>query len=88
MLPPSALATPFANRPTRAVGYGQHVAERLTWAAELMGWEDRVGAIAPGMNADFIAVEGDPTRDTSLLENVGWVMKGGQIVERHKKFDR
>jgi imidazolonepropionase-like amidohydrolase len=58
------------------------------WAAELMGWEDRVGAIAPGMHADFIAVEGDPTKDVSLLENIGWVMKGGQVVERPEKFDR
>jgi imidazolonepropionase-like amidohydrolase len=55
-------------------------------AAELMGWQDRVGSIAPGKLADLIAVEGDPTEDVSALENVAFVMKGGAIVkmkERH-----
>jgi imidazolonepropionase-like amidohydrolase len=51
------------------------------WAAELMGWQDRVGGIEPGLFADLIAVKGDPTGDVSLLENVGWVMKGGQVVK-------
>ena len=33
-------------------------------AAELIGWQDRVGAIAPGLFADLIAVPGDPTDDS------------------------
>jgi imidazolonepropionase-like amidohydrolase len=45
-----------------------------------MGWEDRVGTIAPGLLADLIAVPGDPTDDVSLLEDVPFVMKGGEIV--------
>ena len=39
-------------------------------AAGLMGWQDRVGAIEPGMFADLIAVDGDPLADISLLQNV------------------
>ena len=48
-------------------------------AAEIMGWGDRVGTIAPGKFADLIAVSGDPLRDISELERVGWVMKGGAV---------
>jgi imidazolonepropionase-like amidohydrolase len=51
-----------------------------TQAAELMGWSDRVGAIAPGNFADIIAVEGNPLQDIKQLEQVKFVMKGGQIV--------
>jgi imidazolonepropionase-like amidohydrolase len=49
-------------------------------AAELLGWSDKVGAIAPGRFADLIAVEGDPTQDVTRLETVAFVMKGGQVV--------
>ena len=46
-------------------------------AADVLGWGDRVGAIAPGMLADIIAVEGDPLADITELERVRFVMKGG-----------
>jgi imidazolonepropionase-like amidohydrolase len=49
-------------------------------AAELLGWSDRVGSLAPGRYADMIAVAGDPLSDVSVLEHVGFVMKGGQVV--------
>jgi len=50
-------------------------------AADLMGWQDRVGAIEPGKFADLIAVDGDPLTDISLLQNVKFVMKGGAVVK-------
>ena len=50
-------------------------------AAELMGWQDRVGSIAPGKMADLIAVEGDPLEDVSVLEDVRFVLKGGRVVK-------
>jgi imidazolonepropionase-like amidohydrolase len=50
-------------------------------AAELLGWSDRVGSIAPGKLADLIAVPGDPTDDVSLLESVPFVMKGGTVLK-------
>ena len=50
-------------------------------AAELLGWSDRVGAIAPGKFADIIAVRGNPLQDITTLERVAWVMKGG-VVEK------
>jgi len=50
-------------------------------AARLMGWEDRVGSIAPGRFADLVAVSGDPLADITELERVKFVMKGGQVVK-------
>ncbi len=51
------------------------------WAAELLGWSDRAGAIEPGMWADLIAVEGNPLEDITRLEHVLFVMKGGVVVK-------
>ena len=49
-------------------------------AAEMLGWQDRVGAVEPGKFADLIAVAGDPLADISELERVRFVMKDGQVV--------
>ena len=59
----------------------QAILSATIWAAELIGWEDRVGSIEPGFYADLIAVEGDPTSDVDRLENISFVMKNG-LVER------
>jgi imidazolonepropionase-like amidohydrolase len=47
--------------------------------ARILHLPDR-GTIAPGLLADLVAVDGDPTRDLSAVEHVRLVMKGGQIV--------
>jgi imidazolonepropionase-like amidohydrolase len=49
-------------------------------AAELMSWQDRVGAIEKGKFADLVAVSGDPLADITELERVRFVMKGGLVV--------
>ena len=49
-------------------------------AAEMLGWQDRIGAIEPGKFADLVAVAGDPLADITELERVRFVMKGGQVV--------
>lgn len=51
-----------------------------TNAAEMLGWQDRIGAIEPGKFADLVAVSGDPIADIHELERVRFVMKGGQVV--------
>jgi imidazolonepropionase-like amidohydrolase len=51
-----------------------------TNAAEMLGWQDRVGALEPGKFADIVAVAGDPLRDITELERVRFVMKNGQVV--------
>lgn len=50
-------------------------------AARAMGWEDRVGALAPGHFGDLIAVEGDPLADIRALEDVKVVVKGGLLFK-------
>jgi imidazolonepropionase-like amidohydrolase len=49
-------------------------------AAELMAWSDRVGRVEQGMYADLVAVAGYPTHDVRLLEEIPFVMKGGEVV--------
>jgi imidazolonepropionase-like amidohydrolase len=55
-------------------------------AAELLGKEKELGAVAPGYFADLVAVEGDPLADLNVvLNNVKWVMKDGAIVVDHRQ---
>jgi imidazolonepropionase-like amidohydrolase len=51
-----------------------------TNAAQMLGWQERIGAVEPGRLADLIAVAGDPLADISELERVRFVMKDGQPV--------
>jgi imidazolonepropionase-like amidohydrolase len=50
-------------------------------AADLLGW-DKIGSIEPGKFADIIAVNDDPTKDVTLLENPVFVMKGGTVYKQ------
>ncbi|MDQ3014051.1 MAG: amidohydrolase family protein [Acidobacteriota bacterium] len=53
-------------------------------AADLLGWNNKVGVIAPGAFADIIAVDGDPLKDVTELERVKFVMKGGLVYKPAK----
>jgi imidazolonepropionase-like amidohydrolase len=50
------------------------------WAAEMMGWEHRVGSLGAGVYADLVAVDGDPLDDITILEGPVEVMKSGVWV--------
>lgn len=52
-----------------------------TSAADLLGWQDKVGSIEAGKYADLIAVTGDPLADITELERVKFVMKGGVVIK-------
>jgi len=55
------------------------LASATSLAAESMGLNERIGRIAPGLEADVIAVQGDPARDIAALRRVVFVMKGGVV---------
>jgi imidazolonepropionase-like amidohydrolase len=50
-------------------------------SAESLGLKDKVGAIAPGMEADIIAMDGDPLRDVTAVRRVLFVMKAGKVYK-------
>lgn len=50
-------------------------------AAESLNMQDQIGTIAPGMNADIIALDGDPLKDITAVRRVVFVMKGGKIYK-------
>ena len=60
------------------------IAGATSLAAESLGLQDKVGTIAPGMEADLIAVEGNPLSDATALRRIVFVMKGGKIFREYR----
>jgi imidazolonepropionase-like amidohydrolase len=62
---------------------GQPPADAIVGATSLaaasLGLADTIGTLAPGWQADVIAVQGDPVRDIRTVEKVLFVMKGGRV---------
>lgn len=61
------------DTPEEAIASGTSV------AAESLGMSGKIGAIAVGMEADLVAVKGDPLKDITAVRRVGFVMKGGKV---------
>jgi imidazolonepropionase-like amidohydrolase len=57
----------------------QAVVSATSLAARSLGLQGEIGAVAPGMQADLIAVEGDPSHDITALRRVVFVMKAGTV---------
>ncbi|HMG34097.1 MAG TPA: amidohydrolase family protein [Blastocatellia bacterium] len=49
--------------------------------AEALGMADKIGSIAPGLQADIIALDGDPLKDITAVRRVVFVMKGGLVYK-------
>src|SRR5256885_3623434 len=49
--------------------------------AEAMGLGNLIGSIAPGLEADIIALDGDPLKDITAVRRVAFVMKGGVVYK-------
>src|SRR5271170_1633380 len=50
--------------------------------ARLLGWQDQIGTLKPGFQADVVAVPGNPLEDITALERVSFVMKAGVIYRK------
>lgn len=61
---------------------GAAVISATSLAAESLNLGDKIGTLAPGMEADLIAVEGDPLKDITSLRRVVFVMKGGKVYKK------
>jgi imidazolonepropionase-like amidohydrolase len=63
----------YGMTPMQAIQSGTSV------PAALLGQDQNLGAVAPGLYADLVAVAGDPLRDITELQRVKFVMKGGMV---------
>ena len=67
------------------VKYGMTPAQAIraatTSSAELLGMQKDIGSIEPGKYADLVAVKDDPLADIALLQNIDFVMKGGEVYK-------
>lgn len=53
-------------------------------AAESLGMADKIGSLAPGMEADLVAVEGNPLDDITAVRHVVFVMRNGRIYRNER----
>jgi len=60
---------------------GDAIVDATSHNAMSLGLADKIGALAPGFEADIIAVDGDPLKDITALRRVVFVMKGGKIYK-------
>ena len=75
-----------AREPIERVKSGQRPMDAIvgmtSLAAESLGMQKQIGTIAPGLNADLVAVDGDPTQDITALQRVRFVMRNGKVYKR------
>jgi imidazolonepropionase-like amidohydrolase len=60
------------------------IVSATSMSAKSLNMDTMIGCIAPGLEADIIAVDGDPTTDITTLSKVAFVMKGGKVYRNTK----
>jgi len=50
--------------------------------AKILGMDREIGKLVPGLKADIVAVQGDPTKDIAAVSRVRFVMKNGVIYRQ------
>ena len=76
-----ASAVMFANLEHAGLPPLEIIRAVTTSAAQMLGWQDRIGSLEPGMFADLVGVARDPLSDVTELERVRFVMKDGQVIK-------
>ena len=75
-----------AREPIERVKAGQQPMDAIigmtSLAAQSMNLDKEIGSIAPGMNADLVAIDGDPLKDITALQRVRFVMRNGKVYKR------
>jgi imidazolonepropionase-like amidohydrolase len=75
-----------AREPIERVRTGQKPMDAIvgmtSLAAQSMNLDKELGTIAAGLNADLVAIEGDPLQDITALQRVRFVMRNGKVYKR------
>ncbi|MEZ5680454.1 MAG: amidohydrolase family protein [Erythrobacter sp.] len=71
----------FGLMVAQGMTHRQAFASATTGAAKVLGMDGEIGRLAPGYSADIIAVDGNPLEDTATLQQVGWVMVRGRVID-------
>ncbi|HUQ88173.1 MAG TPA: amidohydrolase family protein [Vicinamibacterales bacterium] len=75
-----------AREPIERVKTGQKPMDAIigmtSLAAQSMALDKQLGAIAVGLNADLVAIEGDPLQDITALQRVRFVMRNGKVYKK------
>jgi len=75
-----------AREPIERVRVGQQPMDAIvgmtSLAAQSMNLDKELGAIAAGLNADLVAIDGDPLQDITALQRVRFVMRNGKVYKR------
>jgi imidazolonepropionase-like amidohydrolase len=75
-----------AREPIERVKTGQKPMDAIigmtSLAAQSMNLDKELGAVAAGLNADLVAIDGDPLQDITALQRVRFVMRNGKVYKR------
>ena len=78
-------AEEFINRVRDGVDPMAAMVSANSLGAEALGMSDQIGSIAPGLQADIIALDGNPLEDITAVRRVVFVMKGGVVYKNLRR---